>query len=134
MYTKYKMGASGSKGFGSPQNEQRRQIKRTSQITALNRMSPAARERALNSFLTQQTRELRTLQTLNQRLNASLESRRQRILTRIANFQKQLDVLKRNSEGRNRILNAKQAHVQTLRNRRARVAKRQANRLAASAF
>ena len=45
------MGASGSKGFGSPQNEQRRQTKRTSQIVTLNRIrSPGGETTRTESY------------------------------------------------------------------------------------
>ena len=118
------MGAAQS-GLGTPQNEQKRQIKRTSQSITFDRMPVVQQEKVLMKL----KREFQYIKQLNYKLNRTNKVRDGKLQQQIAKLQKQMNQSEIKSKGRKRILNDQETHITDLSNKFATLSRRRANLL-----
>jgi predicted RNase H-like nuclease (RuvC/YqgF family) len=116
------MGAAQS-GLGTPQNEQKRQSKRSSQSMTFDRMSVAQQEK----LLTQLKMEVKNIKQLNSKLNRANQIRDGKLRQQIDKLQKEMNQSEIKRKGRKRILNDQETHLTDLGNKFGILSRRRAN-------
>ena len=116
------MGAAQS-GLGTPQNEQKRQIKRTSQSIAFDRMPVVQQEKVLMQL----KQELQYIKQLNSKLNRANQIRDGKLRQQIDKLQKEMNQSEIKRKGRKRILNDQETHLTDLGNKFGILSRRRAN-------